>query len=503
MAIRLTILLASVLTANSLMAMWVAHTHRDWIFRVLIHIAVITLLLLIPAHSAIAMLLAQSAVIFLPNAIGHWRASNLKISLADSMGCVVVACWLSFVCSRLIHGTETVDWSAAGIAGGASGLLAWLTQIAFRAKRRHLLLRVGMIVVLLGLMTVGANAYFGPITSSGFDGSSTMTYLFCGTVLMLVVASVVGWEFIGEERWWARPAQALMLLLVALPTIYYGCRLYIPNPEQPNNVPDPNGYELLTEMGLQLDGKWSHSWTEVTVDELEAGLKDHKSVFDRIASALAAESSVPVIYQADEIDVEAFQALRSAGRALAARGYFYEQEGRHQEAASDYLAILDVGDRASRGGLLVHALVGLAIESLGQQSLHKVVDQLDEAACLEVIRKIERHAKRREPVTETQRREKAWSQQAFGYLGHLTSILETDLGNSDALFGLEMSGDLWYAKNVTRQNLLLTTLGLRVYKLRNGQLPDTLAELVPEILPEIPEDALAPSNAPLRYVVGR
>ncbi len=53
---------------------------------------------------------------------------------------------------------------------------------------------------------------------------------------------------------------------------------------------------------------------------------------------------------------------------------------------------------------------------------------------------------------------------------------------------------------LTERRMAATALALRLYKLDHGQRPATLDELVPEYLPQVPRDAFAANNQPLRYL---
>ncbi len=58
-----------------------------------------------------------------------------------------------------------------------------------------------------------------------------------------------------------------------------------------------------------------------------------------------------------------------------------------------------------------------------------------------------------------------------------------------------------YLQHKTLMHLLATDMALQGFQRQNGRPPDTLAELVPNWLPRVPQDALAIDGGPLKYKV--
>jgi hypothetical protein len=76
------------------------------------------------------------------------------------------------------------------------------------------------------------------------------------------------------------------------------------------------------------------------------------------------------------------------------------------------------------------------------------------------------------------------------------------IGDPDLIASAYPFPDFSYAwflamKNLTLREMVITAIALERYELRHGQLPDRLASLVPEFLPELPEDLM--EGQPLQY----
>lgn len=68
---------------------------------------------------------------------------------------------------------------------------------------------------------------------------------------------------------------------------------------------------------------------------------------------------------------------RELARELVAEGKLAEREGRPNDAARSYLDCLRLGVDVPRGGMVIHGLVGIAIQSIGLKALQNVTDRLD------------------------------------------------------------------------------------------------------------------------------
>ena len=72
----------------------------------------------------------------------------------------------------------------------------------------------------------------------------------------------------------------------------------------------------------------------------------------------------------------------------------------------------------------------------------------------------------------------------------------------DILFAMMEPSLEAFASRASRENVEVTAtqllLALKIYKMRHGQLPESLSELVPELFPEVPRDAF--DGKPFRYL---
>jgi hypothetical protein len=68
--------------------------------------------------------------------------------------------------------------------------------------------------------------------------------------------------------------------------------------------------------------------------------------------------------------------LKWLAKMLAAEGQLAEMENRTADAAQSYTDVIHLGIEMSRGGLLIHRLVGIACEGIGGRPLAKLVSKL-------------------------------------------------------------------------------------------------------------------------------
>jgi len=230
--------------------------------------------------------------------------------------------------------------------------------------------------------------------------------------------------------------------------------------------------------------------------------------------------------------------FRDLARLLVIEGSLAEREGRLADAADSYLDALRLGDDISRGGPLLNRIVGIAVEDLAVPALSCLLPRLDCGTAERVLSCLLDLANRAVPYAETVEEqlraccvaalEKADEPEVFarvfgdepGVLAALTpaqlplpevedyfqaAIVEARkplyarqpvASPQDPLASVLTAptarGGQLVALAQTRRSLLLTATALQIHCLRHGRYPARLDELVPSLLPHVPEDPLHP-----------
>jgi hypothetical protein len=177
-------------------------------------------------------------------------------------------------------------------------------------------------------------------------------------------------------------------------------------------------------------------------------------------------------------------------RLMQAEAIVAQDEGQIDGAADRVLAIFRLARNGTRNGLLIHVLVGFAIEGTGRERLRLLRDDLDAEQCRTISRALLAFEAERPDIEETIALETAWGLEtaprglriARTFVPGVRSTLDgllipaLDSARSSSL----------RASALTR--LLAIDLAIRGYEARHSAVPDRLDQLVPEFLDAVPAD---------------
>jgi len=205
---------------------------------------------------------------------------------------------------------------------------------------------------------------------------------------------------------------------------------------------------------------------------------------------LSRECQVPLSYTTD--DLFDFSEVRQLARALDIEAEVAADEGRMSDAARIGVECMRLGNGVSRGGLVVHWLVGGGMESFGFHRIAEVRHSLSVVECRELIDAIGVIDSQREALSAIQQRDHGWTRRVFGWRYTLARAVY-------ALAGVEYETDCtWIGiRHEARTRLLQTELAIRAFRLEHKRYPYRLGELVPGLLGRIPVDPY--SDKPLVY----
>lgn len=305
------------------------------------------------------------------------------------------------------------------------------------------------------------------------------------------------------RRRWGRQARPVLvgLGLVALGLgAWLVATVALDRPPARPPLPAHNGYDDLLAAARQVarDVPGGVDLARVPVEQARPLVEADREVLGRAREALGRESRVPVRFEPAEIEAALgrAQALRGLARLMDAASRLEEQDGRIAEAVALALDLVRLGQAAGRGGLLVEAQVGLAIEgSHGYRRLEALADRVPTGALPEVIRALERADAEAEPFETIRGRELAFAKTAHGWQTRVAMALSPAiLRQVESSLRLAETG---HRRVQARRRLLLTRLAIRLYRERHGAGPRRLEDLAPEILSAVPRDPFG--DGPLVY----
>jgi hypothetical protein len=281
-----------------------------------------------------------------------------------------------------------------------------------------------------------------------------------------------------RRKCWFIVAAAAAVVVVALLILW---------PVRPSQValPSPNGYDDIVKAGAMLV-VLQGDYRQLAEPELRQLVASNAPALELVRTGLARECRVPVEASQGYITTHFSQLplLKRLANALAAEGKLAEIDGHTNRAACSYVDAIRLGHEASRGGLLIDALVGLACEGIGAAQLEKAVETLDAKDCRELIQQLQPMEARRQPAEETFRIERKWSQETYGLFMRLRAMISTRLWNPIGRAFQNYATKQQAAS--ARQSQLVVALAKRAFALERGRPPSKLSELVPEYLSALP-----------------
>jgi hypothetical protein len=257
-------------------------------------------------------------------------------------------------------------------------------------------------------------------------------------------------------------------------------------------LPIPNGYDDLIKAGA-LVGNGIGDASTMKTDDLRELISTNQEALRLFRLGLSQKCQVPI--QAAWINVLMaatnggnhlidLTSLKRLAQLLNAEGRLAEMEHRPADAARTYIELMRFGNEISRGGFLVHRLVGIACEAIGYVGLVKVVPQLnceESRPLLAELEKVDNQAVTWNKVMQSEkefvRRE---LRQTFNPINQIVGRWQ----NWQMLKKAEAKHNF----TVARRRLLMTELALRCYQSEHGRGPERLDQLAPKYLQQIPTD---------------
>ena len=530
---QVTYLLVTGVTAlYCLIGLWAATSSRHWFLRALVPVLALAALIPIRAHEPLifyAMIMAEIVV-----AVSLWRwwrgnvrqVSNLSDTNVDSgqvenlsyagrfrfglrdiflsMVVVGVIAWTitGFAGVRLV-----IDWPGAAVA---SLLLAALTLAAWNvvtsARRRvaiAFLLATLTMVVAIDILLLDDWLQLGVLLHLQ---KSPPYWTRRALILSLLYLEFTAWLHLGmvlahaafpltQRSRWRRAAQlasaaAILAFAVPLGMIYW----------QMTGVPDmppilrlaENVYPQILVLGSPMESA-SPARAEAIYQELVP-------LLDRTGYVPLDLTSVR--YPPGQDPIVRAQQLRSIGRAIDARRQALDGKGEHDQAVECSLFILKICQMQARGGLAVDTLVSHAVEGVGTYTLIANRKRISAATMRKAVRFLIEMDSQREPTSAVFKRDFAYFSRTMRWRGALERQVACHIfgpsPHPDDLASQQHLDSMQFSRQAACR-LLYTDLAIRLFQKKNGRLPQSLEELVPEYLDVVPLDPY--TDNPLIYRV--
>ena len=290
-----------------------------------------------------------------------------------------------------------------------------------------------------------------------------------------------------------RKLRPLLLALGAVMVLAgFACLLFTKSkPAPPPPLPNPNGYDDFVSAGQMRTGQWVDYQT-ASEDEMRAYVMTNAAALAQVRIGLSRECRVPFDFALTNISGN-LPELKTLAILLATEGRLAELENRPADAVHSYVDAIRLGNESSRGGFLIHRLVGLVPEGIGSIELVKLVPSLNCEQMRPLIADLEQvdaHGVTWEEVRQNERL----------YMHHQ---MRKSVNPLQWLVGwwqmrpAMRKAEAKHNRMVARRRLLTVELALRCYQQDQAGGPASLDQLVPKQLPRIPTDPF--TGQPLIY----
>jgi len=262
----------------------------------------------------------------------------------------------------------------------------------------------------------------------------------------------------------------------------------------PAPLPSPNGYDDLLKAGAAASPNVS-DYGFMSNAALRQLVSTNAEALRLLRVGLGRKCAVPpaTLTNSGAMLTE-LAGMKRLAQLLVAEAQVHTADNQPAAAADSALDSMRLGNQISRGGPLIHHLVGIACEAIGRGSLLKVLPELTPAESRRVLSALQEIDRTRVSFEEVARNERAYFYRELR--NYPNPILWVR-----ALWNFGASRQLALEKHkriVAFNRLLATELALRCYCAeRSSGPPPRLEDLVPEYLAAVPEDPF--SGRPLIY----
>jgi hypothetical protein len=262
----------------------------------------------------------------------------------------------------------------------------------------------------------------------------------------------------------------------------------------PTPLPNPNGYDDFLKASALAAGDVGNAPT-MGLEELRILVQTNAEPLRLVRLGLNRRCALPIdsaITNASAM-LDDLAKLKSVARLLVAQGRLAELEDRSADAIRIYLEAIRYGNEISRGGFVIHRLVGVACQTIGSSPLSRLASRLNCDQSRALIAELEKIDSDAVPWEQIWANEKRYARyQLRGTVNPLARLI-IRWQTRPALMRARDKHDLIEA----RLRLMSLELALRCYRSETGHGPAQLERLVPAYLSHVPLDPF--SGRPLIY----
>lgn len=272
----------------------------------------------------------------------------------------------------------------------------------------------------------------------------------------------------------------VVVLVAAILLVVYALRT-----PAPQILPTPNGYDDLVAAGKSLSmnpGRFAN----LDAQALRALIETNSESLKLIRLGLSRQCMVPggsYILNVSTMMAD-FPAIKEAAQLLSAEGLLAELENRPLDAARCYLDDIRLGIEISRGGVIMHRLVGVACESIGGMALSKLIPKLQCDQLRVLVPDLEQIETNTVAWSDVQIAERRFARAQLGRIPNPIMMVVAWWQARKVDAATKQRHDLIAA----RIRLLETELAIRSYRCLQGAAPASLDRLCPDILKQPPLD---------------
>ena len=269
---------------------------------------------------------------------------------------------------------------------------------------------------------------------------------------------------------------------------------HVPPPEP---LPTPNGYADFVRAGT-LVAENSGDYSTLPLPALRALVATHAAALRLVRAGLAKACRMPPYFlnATNSQHLDEVATFKRLAQAFSAECRLARLESRIPDAQAAALDCCHFGQKATTGGVMIDALVGLAIEAIGLARLSELQNDLDAKCARQAAQALEALEARQESLDTIFARERRWMRAGrFGEAGLLQQLMAAFTNRpADARIRLK-------AQRVARElRQTMLDCAARAYELDRGKRPATADALVPDYLKAVPLDPATGQPMTLRQL---
>ena len=262
-------------------------------------------------------------------------------------------------------------------------------------------------------------------------------------------------------------------------------------------LPKPNGYADFRQAATMLS-RDSGDWHELSAEALKALVATNAASLQLVRTGLAKGCLVPP-YSLNGTGTNSTRLDGLAGQKRLAQAFCAESrlallEGRTNDAARVALDCCRFGQKATVGGVLIDALVGIAIQAMGLACLRDQQLAVDAPTARLVAAGLEELSAGRESLSVISERERRWAREGrFGPIGVWQWLLAPILNRQT-----NQKMQQKFQQRDTNLRRAMLDFAARAFELEHGKPPGSARELVPDYLRSVPLDPASGKEMPVR-----